>query len=249
VFEVFNAVVNKRLEAFSRSLERKSESKFKGMYPVTFKLVPADVMQKLFRRYYALFPARPFGSRRRESDDFGQFMIDTIDGLEGFSPYAKDIVRYELARNRVKYSTSAEDDFAHINQQPTNAAQVADGEAARYRLADGVTLETFDYDVLAIADALSADRRPSEADLRPNRVRLVFQAAANSPEPKIFRVNEPTWNVLSKCDGGSSLQEIGGGLVSSLQGGTPSDWSAQLSKLVQYLLERSLVRYSPLTQS
>ncbi|MCB0196147.1 MAG: hypothetical protein KDJ65_29620 [Anaerolineae bacterium] len=196
---------SKTVNFFAGSLKRKREGKFRGSYPLLYKLDPAEI-RRYYDRYYQLFPTRPNLPYREDILQFGRFMEETLATAEELPTYASDVAKYERLVNTVSLSPVTKPDSNVPEANDDQPDDLFDILLARPRLDSNTLIETFTYDITAIEDALAAERVPN--DLEPGEYYIIFQRVSDTFEPKIFQINFASKKLLDLCSGQRSVLKI-----------------------------------------
>src|SRR5262245_51265719 len=197
------------LDFTARTVRRKREDRLEQHLPLTFRLLrAAGLLDRVMDAYAArTLPIRRRGGSRLliEAHRFVTFLADLR--LPGLPAYSGDLARYELLRLELSVATTAEPGKAE-RAEPEADTDPADPDDEQTRnacpvLPDNVRLGSFGYDVTSLAEQLLA--APCVPDAREEPTRLALVEAPEESSYLVYRVPEPVFTILTRCDGSSTL--------------------------------------------
>jgi len=197
------AVDRKMLDFFASSLKKKRKKKFHSTYRAFFSL-DNKIIDLCYDRYYQLYPARPNVSHQAEVLQFGQFIEETLAGIDTLAPYIRELVRYEYLIASMD-SAAVKGDSNHYK----NKVQEMSFDQ-KPLLREGVHIESFTYDVATMYQALLNDEELLEGTR--DQYSILFQNHSQQGS-RFFSISKATKMLLDLCDGGATLKDV----ISTLQ--------------------------------
>jgi hypothetical protein len=186
----------KMLDVFAATLINKRERRALRAYASSYAWHEAT-MHAIFRRFVEMHGSRPQPTVHHETVEFGRFAAQALSDPERFAPACSELVRFERA--------SYEATFLH---HANAVEQVAPGLAPEHRLAiaDGILIEEFDYDVVALDASLRQGATDAEPEPRP--ASIAFRPGQLQAEQRMLRLNFATSSLLRHCDGVATVEEV-----------------------------------------
>lgn len=180
------------LKSFAASLVAKRRGRFEYAYPALFAL-GGPALDVYCSRYHDIYPLRPGTTTTADALRFGAFMEETLVDAAPLPGYARDLVRFERTKYRLRGSSTR----AGTDERPLANARGPD------RCPD-VALMRFDCNIDAIATALYERRDPVE------RAGVEFIAFVGGGEGalRLLRVSPATALVIDLCDGERTTAEV-----------------------------------------
>ncbi|TCW85703.1 hypothetical protein C5O80_11125 [Burkholderia sp. SRS-46] len=187
-------IEHKAIEDFASSLKLKAMQKHAGLYPLTLAVVGKPRASEIFDRYYALNRPYPGETKLSLVNKFGQFLEDSLLADGDQDALACELVRFERVFNQLSLQPRPEDDFSHINRKDSALPDELSPHML-VRLAGSTVIETFAYDVAAIAEQLRKHEEMGTPAPRPTRV--AFVVSPNEARPKVLKINEASYHLLN----------------------------------------------------
>jgi hypothetical protein len=193
------ALDRKMLTFFASTLRKKRKKQVERPYQLLFKL-DQKMVNRCYQRYYELYPARPNTSPREEILQFGQFMEETLAGIDTLPPYIKDLVRYERLLASVDFPQGIEQNNGSHKQE---RREIFSGDWLAIQ--EGVQIETFSYNVAAIHEALQRNEEPQGVIRGKYSILFLWRSPLRA---KFFGINSNTKAFLDLCDGNTTLLDV-----------------------------------------
>lgn len=213
------------LEYFAASLKHKRMKRIERAFPLLFSLDRATV-ERIYSRFHQLYKLRAGHAVHQDALDFGEFAEASLPDMPGMLACAADVARFE----RLYYAcTYAESDAADTLSGPPFEVP-----GARPRLADGVTIASFEHDVVAIEEAIDDGRLPDVATIKPAACSIIFRPATAISVRQMLRINTPTRAILERCDGCHNVAQI---VAESEEALDASDLEAGIVDVIRRLFE------------
>jgi glycosyltransferase involved in cell wall biosynthesis len=230
------------LGVFARGLLAKRRDRLERWFPLLFRVVPAEVMSRLWARYNDLHPQRVDESTGPQVATFACFMTETLPGSPAAPAHAADVARYEGVMFRATHTPTSLDALARINEPPPRGPAVeAASPTSCFHLEEGVYVEDFGCDILDVVKRLRQGEILGAVAVEPTA--LVFQTVRGAMAPKIVRINGPTREVLAAADGRTTAAQV----ARRLLGGAAADEATlgQTLGVVDTLAQRRVLRLVP----
>lgn len=230
------------LGVFARGLLAKRRDRLERWFPLLFRVVPAEVMSRLWARYNDLHPQRVDESSGPQVVTFACFMTETLPGSPAAPAHAADVARYEGVMFRATHTPTSLDELARINEpSPREPAVEAASPTSCFQLEEGVYVEDFACAILDVVKRLRQGEVVAEVAVEPTA--LVFQTVRGAMAPKIVRINGPTREVLAAADGRTAAAQV----ARRLLGGAAADEATlgQTLGVVDSLVQRGVLRLVP----
>lgn len=224
------ALDRKMLNFFASSLKMKRRKKIERPYEVLFKLDP-KMVNRCYQRYYELYPARPNTHLQEEILQFGQFMEETLAGIDTLPPYIKDLVRYERMIASMDFSQKIE---------PNNGGSEKERKEIFsddwLSLQEGIKIEIFAYNVSAIHEALWHNKKPQGVTRGEYYILFLWHSPVRAT---FFGINYNTKVFLDLCAGNTTLLDV----VDKLQTQFGDDSLADsITALAHRMLELGIIK-------
>jgi hypothetical protein len=192
------ALDQKMLDIFAATLVTKRRRRVQRAYASSFAWNGA-AMDAAFRRFVELHGSWPQPTVHHESLAFGRFAEQTLSDRERFPPAAAELVRFE----RTSY------DATFLQPVPHADKAVEPGAATPndcFALVDGILVEDFGYDVVALDAVLRENGTAPEPEPLP--ATIVFRPGRGAGEQRMLRLNTATALVLRQCDGRTTARDV-----------------------------------------
>jgi hypothetical protein len=209
---------------YAASLRTKTRGRFEHAYRLLLTL-DAAAFHKYYLRFYELRPIRPYETFHGPIVELGRFLERSFTDNSEVPPYAADLVRYQRLFHQAR--------FEPRERRASPAAPAIDA-GARLRVAPGVRVERFQYDMAALEEILLKGETPGEVE--PAACRVVFQSLPEMGRARKFQVSESTAGLLSLCDGTRDLGDV----AARLEAGPDAVMEAAAKLLRLGLLEEAL---------
>ncbi|MDI6103347.1 Os1348 family NHLP clan protein [Actinoplanes sp. NEAU-A12] len=222
------------LRFFAASLRNKRVKRFRHAYPALFALGHPHV-DRLAARYHQVCGDDGRLGIHEDILAFGRFIERCAAGDDILPPYVSDLARFE----RHYYAASAE-------VAPAVRPAGALDEESRPARHPGIRMVTFDHDVVAIEEAVTSGRKPSE-EASAGGYPIVFRHRTPDAPHGMVRINTPTAAVVDACDGTRPMPAVVDHVRSRL--GIADDLTTPVTETVIRLLDRGVLTPVPLDGS
>ena len=139
------------IEDFARGLAARSRDRLESLFPVTRAAIGAARFEAVFARFHSLHRNSPGEAKAVLAGRFGLFIEDVLRTDTRVPPWHAELARFERAV--LEASIRGE----HAPPRPASAAAgPADAFVGACRLVDGVEVNRFDHDVVALLERVKA---------------------------------------------------------------------------------------------
>jgi len=202
------------LDFFAVSLRDKRRERMGQHYPLVFSVVPLPKIERYYDRFYSLYGAKPEQHSYQLTLGFGQFLEQTLSGDKEIAPWLVDLARYERLYNGARLTPPS----AGLRSSRVMEFPVGDKILELYpSLEDAVYVGDFDHELTPVVAALRNNQKPPEAVRKPSY--MVFKQLPDSRIPKVLELSPELWQLLTACDGSSTV----GSIIASLE----KQWNTQ----------------------
>jgi hypothetical protein len=202
--QALRRIDRRQLEVFAAAVRMKRMRKYRAAFPLLFTLYPNEA-RRYFNRYCELYPAHSEDSLTREVQAFGSFVGKSLATDESVPPYAPDVAQYEMLYYLAKFLPAE-----RFTAPPPDGPTLVALESCPY-IRPNVYLGDFRHDIPSAAETLSRNRVRLTLEDR-GEFFYIFKHVAPGREPKLFRVNAPTREVLWQCDGATTILTVANSL-------------------------------------
>ncbi|MEA2562609.1 MAG: hypothetical protein QOH06_4113 [Acidobacteriota bacterium] len=196
------------VKKYAASLRSKTRGRFEHAYRLLLALDEA-AFHKYYLRFYELRPIRPYETFNGPTVELGQFLERSFTDNPEVPPYAADLARYQRLFYQARFEPRA-------GTAPPAASPAGLDLRTRLRLAPGVRIERFQYDMAALEETLRKGERPQ--DVQRATCEVVFQSLPEVGRARKFQISKSTAGLLSQCDGTRELGDAAARLE--------ADWEA-----------------------